>query len=51
MAAGGGVKSFAMGHLAYLFTRQFKLLIEDLSVSVKLDQAVDIPSGQSNGPS
>ncbi|KAL0042783.1 hypothetical protein WJX79_011021 [Trebouxia sp. C0005] len=41
---GGGLKSFAAGHLAYLLIRQFQLLIEDFSVNVELDQAVDSPA-------
>lgn len=44
--AGGGWKSFAAGHLAYLLMRQFQLLIEDFSVNVELDQAVDSPAGE-----
>ncbi len=44
--AGGSLKSFALGHLAYLLIRQFQLLIEDLSVSVELDQAVDLPPSE-----
>ena len=44
--AGGGLKSFAAGHLAYLLIRQFQLLIEDFSVNVELDQAVDSPAGE-----
>lgn len=44
--AGGGLKSFAAGHLAYMLIRQFQLLIEDFSVNVELDQAVDSPAGE-----
>jgi len=46
VCAGGGWKSFAAGHLAYLLIRQFQLLIEDFSVNVELDQAVDSPAGE-----
>ena len=44
--AGAGVKSYAKGHLTYLLIRQFKLLLEDLSVCIELDQAVDPAPGQ-----
>ncbi len=44
--AGGGLKSFAAGHLLYLLIRQFQLLVEDFSVNVELDQAVDSPAGE-----
>lgn len=49
-SAGGGLKSSAVGHLVYLLIRQFQLLIEDLSVKVELDQAVDLPPGNSGPP-
>ena len=45
--AGAGVKSYAKGHMTYLLIRQFKLLLEDLSVCIELDQAVDPAPGQS----
>lgn len=49
-SAGGSLKSSAVGHLVYLLIRQFKLLIEDLSVKVELDQAVDLLSGTYGQP-
>ena len=45
-AAGAGFKHYAKGHLVYLLIRQFKLLLEDLSISVELDQAVDLDTGE-----
>lgn len=45
-AAGAGFKYYAKGHLVFLLIRQFKLLFQDLSVCVELDQAVDLDSGE-----
>ena len=45
-AAGAGFKYYAKGHLVFLLIRQFKLLFEDLSVCVELDQAVGLDPGE-----
>ena len=44
--AGAGFAYYAKGHLVYLLIRQFKLMLEDLSICVELDQAVDLDSGE-----
>lgn len=44
--AGVGFAYYAKGHLVYLLIRQFKLMLEDLSICVELDQAVDLDSGE-----
>ena len=46
-AAGAGLKAYVKRHLVYLLMRQFKLLLQDFSVSVELDQAVDLDLGGS----
>ena len=45
--AGAGLKAFAQSRLAYLLIRQSKLQLEDLSVCMELDQAVDSAPGLS----
>lgn len=45
-AAGMGLKGYAKRHLIYLLIRQFKLLLQDLSISIELDQAVDLDLGE-----
>ena len=44
--AGAGFKYYAKGQLVYLLIRQFRLLLEDLSICVELDAAVELDPGK-----